>query len=125
MPLLPSRSCKTIGCAGLAELNGFCSNCRANGKAKDPRDNARSRGYDERWRVYSRTYLSRHPRCADPFARHSSIIKQADVVDHIIPHRGNPQLFWDENNHQSLCTNCHNFKTATVDGGFGRERKRV
>lgn len=29
------------------------------------------------------------------------------VADHIKPHRGNPVLFWDENNLQCLCTECH------------------
>jgi 5-methylcytosine-specific restriction protein A len=33
------------------------------------------------------------------------------VVDHIIPHRGNRELFWDTENWQALCTPCHNRKT--------------
>jgi 5-methylcytosine-specific restriction endonuclease McrA len=37
-------------------------------------------------------------RCSKPVA----------VVDHIIPHRGDPILFWDINNWASLCLNCHN-----------------
>jgi len=32
----------------------------------------------------------------------------ATVVDHIIPHRGDLGLFWDEENWQSLCGTCHN-----------------
>lgn len=32
---------------------------------------------------------------------------QATVVDHIVPHRGNAVLFWDETNWQSLCKGCH------------------
>ncbi len=30
------------------------------------------------------------------------------VSDHIKPHRGNEALFWDRDNLQCLCTNCHN-----------------
>ena len=35
----------------------------------------------------------------------------AQVVDHIIPHRGDETLFWDERNWQSLAKNCHDAKT--------------
>lgn len=42
------------------------------------------------------------------------------VVDHIKPHKGDQQLFWSKANHQALCKECHDTKTATEDGGFGR-----
>lgn len=29
------------------------------------------------------------------------------VADHVRPHRGNPELFWDYNNLQCLCKQCH------------------
>ncbi len=29
------------------------------------------------------------------------------AADHVIPHRGDPTLFWDENNLQTLCKDCH------------------
>jgi 5-methylcytosine-specific restriction protein A len=45
------------------------------------------------------------------------------VVDHIIPHRGDQALFWDEENWQPLCLVCHNAKTAREDGGFGNQPK--
>lgn len=34
-------------------------------------------------------------------------VTQARVVDHIIPHKGNMQLFWDESNWQPLCKEHH------------------
>ncbi len=37
----------------------------------------------------------------------------ATVVDHIIPHRGDQKLFWDENNWQGLCEHHHNTKTGS------------
>ena len=40
---------------------------------------------------------------------------KASVVDHIIPHRGDAKLFWDESNWQSLCKSCHDHKTMTED----------
>jgi 5-methylcytosine-specific restriction endonuclease McrA len=46
-------------------------------------------------------------------------IRAAKVVDHIKPHKGDHDLFWDEVNWQSLCEPCHNKKTAREDGAFG------
>jgi hypothetical protein len=46
-------------------------------------------------------------------------VRIANVVDHIIPHRGDMELFWDESNWQSMCEPCHNRKTASEDGAFG------
>lgn len=48
----------------------------------------------------------------------------ATVVDHVIPHKGDKKFFWDENNWQPLCKRHHDIKTATEDGGFGREDLR-
>jgi len=39
-------------------------------------------------------------------------VTAATVVDHVVPHRGDPVLMWDEiGNWQSLCTDCHGAKT--------------
>ena len=40
---------------------------------------------------------------------------RATVVDHIVPHRGDQKLFWDQNNWQPLCKSCHDKKTLTED----------
>ncbi|WP_435645121.1 HNH endonuclease [Butyricicoccus porcorum] len=40
---------------------------------------------------------------------------RATVVDHIVPHRGDPKLFWDQTNWQSLCKQCHDRKTMTEE----------
>lgn len=34
-------------------------------------------------------------------------VTAATVVDHIVPHRGDYELFWKDGNHQSLCKACH------------------
>ena len=33
-------------------------------------------------------------------------------MDHVVPFRGDWQLFVDPSNHQSLCKRCHDRKTA-------------
>ena len=44
------------------------------------------------------------------------------VVDHIIPHRGDPHLMWDESNWQALCKPCptarHGRKTEILSIGI-------
>ena len=47
------------------------------------------------------------------FACFDSKLTPATVVDHIIPHRGDKRLFWDEKNWQPLCKDCHDRKTGT------------
>ena len=40
---------------------------------------------------------------------------RATDVDHIVPHRGDPALFWDEDNWQALCHRHHSVKTRRKD----------
>lgn len=65
------------------------------------RPSAAGRGYDSRWRKARRDFLTSHPDCA-------MCANPATTVDHIIAHRGDPALFWNRSNWQSLCTRCHN-----------------
>ena len=88
------------------------------------RPSASKRGYNYRWVKYSHNYLSAHPLCVICEAKGKTTA--ATVVDHIVPHKGSQELFWDVSNHQSLCASCHGRKTAREDGGFGnRKKKRV
>ena len=50
---------------------------------------------------------------------HLIIARKGEVVaDHKVPHRGNPRLFWDEANLQTLCKACHDsVKQAEERGG--------
>lgn len=85
------------------------------------RGSARKRGYTSQWDKASKQYLNLHPlcECKDCDAGRKRITP-ANVVDHRIPHRGDMQLFWDETNWQAMSKPCHDRKTATEDGGFGR-----
>jgi len=78
------------------------------------RPNATDRGYNYRWQEARRVYLAQHPLCVHCQAE--GIIKAANEVDHIIPHKGDPQLFWDVSNWQPLCKSHHSSKTATERG---------
>jgi len=37
------------------------------------------------------------------------------VADHIVPHRGNERMFWDERNLQCLCAECHDSAKQAED----------
>jgi 5-methylcytosine-specific restriction protein A len=69
------------------------------------RGNAGQRGYDGRWNRARRLFLSEHPLCR--MCQAHGIITPATVVDHVVPHRGDPSLFWDRNNWQPLCKRHH------------------
>lgn len=93
--------------------NGYCDIHQSETYKYDKhRLNSYARGYDHRWRKYRKWFLEHHPLCEVCGA-------PASVVDHIIPHKGNYNLFWDTTNHQALCKMCHDIKTAKEDGGFG------
>jgi 5-methylcytosine-specific restriction protein A len=80
------------------------------------RPSAAARGYGARWRRARAVYLARHPLCAACQA--AGYIKPSTVVDHVVPHRGDPKLFWDEANWAALCKPCHDAKTAR-EGRWG------
>ena len=80
------------------------------GRTPEPRENANARGYNFRWQKASKAWLILHPLCAIHLAKGLKVL--ATCVDHIQPHRGDPELFWDQNNWQSACKSCHNAKTA-------------
>lgn len=58
-----------------------------------------------RWKKIRHAHLSCDPLCA--YCRESEDITIAEVVDHIRPHKGDAELFWDPRNLQSLCKACH------------------
>lgn len=76
------------------------------------------RGYNYRWRKARLVYLKAHPLCV--MCEAEGRAEQAVIIDHIVPHKGNRELFWNKNNWQGLCKHHHDVKTAKKDGRFGR-----
>lgn len=72
----------------------------------------------KRWRTFRADWLRRHPWCAICLSFKRS--RPANVVDHVIPHRGDPLKFWG-GPFQSLCAECHdNVKAAEEARGYSR-----
>lgn len=81
-----------------------------------------ARGYTKAWSKAAKAFRVKYPLCGmrpdaqRPVMSHCFDIGQttpATLVDHVIPHRGEATLFWDEqSNWQSMCVPCHLWKTA-------------
>ena len=79
----------------------------------DYRSSSYKRGYNRRWRRASKIFLKKHPLCE--ICKKKGIIKSAECVDHIIPHKGDMKLFWDESNWQAACISCNSIKGDKID----------
>lgn len=116
MPQRPRRPCTTPGCPELTD-GGPCEKHKR--QREQQRGSSTERGYDGRWERARKAWLAEHPLCAE--CERNGRVTAATVVDHIIPHKGDYNLFWDsEHNWQSMCKPDHDAKTAREDGGFGR-----
>ena len=71
--------------------------------------NAAERGYNGAWNKARKFFLAAHPYCAA--CQRGGKVRGANVVDHIVPHRGDKGRFWDRGNWQPLCKRCHAQKT--------------
>lgn len=110
MPMKPLKPCKHPECPELTR-GSYCE--RHGSLDVNRRASAKERGYDSRWRKASKRFLKQNPLCVNCH-KDNKLVKAA-VVDHIVPHRGNERLFWDESNWQPLCKRCHDGKTRTED----------
>ena len=73
-------------------------------------DSSKNLYNSQRWRNLRKNFLDLNPLCV--YCKQAGKIKPADVVDHIVPHKGNLKLFWDESNLQALCKTCHDSAKA-------------
>lgn len=125
----PKHGCAEPGCPGLAEAGKmYCSRHAGKEPEKAPAEvrSGASRGYGKKWQKFRKTYLAVHPLCVECLKEGKYVM--ATDVDHIVPHRGDMELFWDMSNLQALCHSCHSKKTNREDHypvyeyGFKRNR---
>lgn len=73
------------------------------------------------WDRLRREQLRRYPMCQCPHCKGMRYV--ATVVDHVIPHCGDPKLFYNARNLQSMAKSCHDkFKQSQEAGGYGFEQ---
>ena len=108
-PMRALRPCKHPGCSALVGI-GYCDKHTKDAHEYDKyRGSSTERGYSSRWRRYRILFIREHPLCRECQAEGK--LTPTFAIDHIIPHRGDYELFWDEDNHQPLCEHHHNSKT--------------
>lgn len=110
MPRKSMKPCKHPGCPNLTE-DTYCSEHRKS--HVEDRPNAVKRGYNSKWRSARNKFLESNPFCVR--CKEQGKLVEATVVDHVKPHRGDRNMFWDESNWQPLCKSCHDKKTMTED----------
>ena len=126
MPQLPGKLCRAAGCKALAAKGmGFCEKHRPLFDEQERKRRAMRRWNPAARRLYGLAawregraeYLRANPLCKDCLDH--GILEAATDVDHVIPHKSNRELFFDQQNWRGLCKKCHSTKTAREDGGFG------
>jgi len=61
--------------------------------------------YNAKWARFAKLFLKANPLCA--YCLQVGKTTPAEIVDHIKPHKGDMELFWDKSNWQPLCKHCH------------------
>lgn len=67
-----------------------------------------------RWKKRRKRYLSKNPWCAECLK--NKRLTYAEILDHIIPHKGDWDLFINPDNLQGLCAKCHGLKSQKEKG---------
>ncbi len=109
----PLRPCRAPGCCVLVK-DGYCQKH----KKLEQRAKARKASGEWHWMYDTDEWkedLRPEQLLREPFCRECAKLGlrvRATVVDHVIPHEGDWNLFCDRGNLQSLCKNHHDAKTA-------------
>lgn len=112
MPSRPNTPCRHPGCAALVPYGTkYCEQHRS--LHTDEARPAADRGYGRAWQKARKRYLAAHPLCVECL-KEGRYTKATDV-DHVVPHRGDQRLFWDQSNWQALCHKHHSIKTRNED----------
>lgn len=114
MPKAAPRPCRKPACGKLVtDGSGYCADHQADryiGRFADPaRGSRHSRGYGSDWDRTRKRILSRDCGLCQPHKKQGKL-RPANQVDHIVPKcEGGSD---DDDNLQSICTECHKAKTA-------------
>ncbi|PKL25025.1 MAG: HNH endonuclease [Spirochaetae bacterium HGW-Spirochaetae-3] len=101
--------CRHPGCRQRIPIMGYCIKHQAlhqpfAARVVAPTVNWQHLYNSARWRNARKAFLIEHPYCA-------VCGREATIVHHSIPHRGNEELFWDEVYWEPICKHCHSKET--------------
>ena len=110
----PLQVCNEPGCNQLVRSYRCEQHSRESNRSKSARRaTGHEKAYNYKWGKASKKYRKHNPLCVS--CQLSGRTSAASCVDHIIPHRGSNDLFWDKGNWCSLCWRCHSAKTRRED----------
>jgi 5-methylcytosine-specific restriction protein A len=107
MPQRPLQACAVPGC-GVRVASGRCAPHAVQLEHTRRNRDVRKWYYIAQWAHLRQQVLTD---AAFTCAQCGSV--QGDLhVDHIVKHNGDPEVFWNRANLQTLCASCHQRKTA-------------
>lgn len=119
MPTAPLRPCAGSPTCPNKVRSGRCPIHAA--QREHQRGSQRDRGYTRRWEARARRFKDHYPLCGMRPRGQVPVMSQCYdegrvtagyQVDHVVPHKGNDALFWDEEgNWQTLCASCGSRKS--------------
>jgi 5-methylcytosine-specific restriction protein A len=113
LPLKPLRPCNYPGCNQLSR-DSRCNEhaelqrIQAQKRLAENRPSYHSWYNSPRWRHARLLFLKDNPLCV--YCKIEGRLTPAQIVDHIVSHKGDYGLFWSKDNWQSLCKACHDKK---------------
>lgn len=119
----PRRFCAAPGCGELVTRGRCDSHARAQTQHHGRFQVGATSYKSTAWRQARAAFL-RQPEnvlCVD--CKANGRTTAANTVDHTVPHRGDPALFWSRANWAARCASCHSKRTAqqTLSGRRGRQ----
>ena len=121
--------CSKLGCMNKSVAKGRCNSHQPatlqssinNSKASRPEY---TRLYQtSAWKNMRKQKLYEHPLCmrCDSYG----VTTPAVDVDHVVPHKGDANLFYNTNNLQTLCHRCHSYKTREEQQGRVHDFRQI
>ena len=87
------------------------------------RGSAQARGYNNTWHRLARRYRQAHPLCLGCLAVGWTTV--AECVDHVMPHRGDPALMWNQANLQAACRWHHDVVKQRLEHEWAQGRASI
>ena len=92
------------------------SRAEQNREADMRRGSARKRGYTTAWDKASAGHVRNNPLCR--YCDLAGQVRPSELTDHLYPHKGDQDLFWNKRYWIASCTECHaGFKQRTERRG--------
>jgi len=82
------------------------------------RANSHQRGYDRQWERAAALFKLEHPLCLGCEA--VGLVSATEVVDHVVPHKGNRDRFWDRSRWQPCCKWHHDVVKQQLEHRFSK-----